>query len=59
VNLWFNPETQSDLDYAREELEHAYDNIANGCLRDMVDLGAIDWEELADHLEEEEEEDAA
>jgi len=51
VNLWFNPETQDDLDFARAELETALEGIDNGCLRDMVDLNAIDWAELAATLE--------
>lgn len=58
VNVWFNPESLTDLDYAKEYLEDQVDQLP-GVLRDFIDLGAIDWRELRDHvrheLEQEEE----
>ena len=54
VNIWFNPETKSDLDCAKETLEEAYD-AAPAFLRDFIALEEINWEELAEALDPEEE----
>ena len=56
VNIWFNPESREDVQYAREVLEEQYDNLPDGVLKDMVDLSAVNWDELEDHFDEEEEE---
>lgn len=55
VNLWFNPESVSDLEMAREALETVHDEMPD-FMRDFVDLSAIDWRELEESLEIEEEE---
>ena len=55
VNVWFNPESREDVENARYFLEEQYDDIPNGVLKDMIDLDAIDWDELLEHFEEEEE----
>lgn len=57
VNLWYNPETKSDLDWAKDDLETQLEALGNCCLVDMVDLGAIDWRELEESLESDEDED--
>lgn len=60
VNVWFNPETKADLEYAKEALEEAYDNCPD-FIRDFIALEEINWSELADALDpdlEEEEEEA-
>jgi hypothetical protein len=54
VNVWFNPESKSDVDMARETLEEAHDNCPD-FLRDFIDLD-INWDELRAHCVEEEEE---
>jgi hypothetical protein len=57
VNVWFNPESRADVEYARETLDEQYDNIPDGPIKDMVDLSAINWDELLEHFDEEETED--
>ena len=52
VNVWFNPESQSDLDYAKDSLQDMYDELPN-VMKDFVDLGSINWNELAEHMSEE------
>lgn len=56
VNVWFEPETKSDLDAIRERLEEEVDDLPI-YLADFINLGAIDWRELAEHLDDGEEED--
>ena len=51
VNLWFNPESKEDVQYARDTLESDYENLS-GIFRDMIDLGAIDWDELESHFDD-------
>ena len=46
VNVWFNPESKSDVEFAREVLHEEYDNMPNGVLKDMIDINAINWDEL-------------
>ena len=56
VNLWFTP-SSSDLEWIREALEERVGELANSenttdnFLSDLIDLQAIDWNELAKHLE--------
>ena len=57
VNLWFNPGSKADLEYVREHLEEELDKIESGVLKDMIDLGAINWRELEEACCEYEEED--
>ena len=54
VNVWFNPETKGDVQFARECLEEEHDRL-EGCLKDMCDLSNINWQELEDAMEEESE----
>jgi len=56
VNVWFDPQSRADVHMAREVLEEQYDDIPNGPLKDMVDIMAINWDELFEHFEEETEE---
>lgn len=51
VNVWFNPESKSDLCMARIAIEDAYDNMPD-FMRDFCDIQAIDWEELASHFDD-------
>jgi hypothetical protein len=55
VNVWFNPESREDVEAARYTLEEQYDELPNGPLKDMVNITAINWDELLEHFEEEEE----
>lgn len=54
VSLWFNPESKADVEYAREALEEAI-QAAPPFLRDFID-DDINWEELAEHFNDEGEE---
>lgn len=56
VNVWFNPESKADVNAAREILEEQEDSL-EGCLRDMSGLSRVNWEELLDVFEDEDEED--
>ena len=55
VNVWFNPESRADVEFAREYIEEQYDNIPSGALKDMCNIECINWEELLDQFEGEEE----
>lgn len=46
VNVWFNPEIQSDLDYAKDILEEMKEALPP-VMKDFVDLGSINWHELS------------
>ena len=56
VNVWGNPETKDNVRNLKEQLEDDYDAITNGILKDMIDLNAINWKELEDAMEDEENE---
>jgi len=56
VNVWGNPESRSDLDMLKADLEEQYDALPNGIIKDMLDLDEINWEELAEAFDEEKEE---
>ena len=52
VNLHFNPETKSDVDYIKDTLEEQEANL-EPFFRDFIDLSKIDWEELENSLDDE------
>lgn len=56
VNVWFNPESREDVESARYVIKEAYDTLPD-FMRDFCDIGAIDWDELLSHFDEEDEED--
>lgn len=53
INVWFNPESREDVQMARETFENAIDELPD-FLRDFVDKN-INWSELEEHFEDEEE----
>ena len=55
VNVWFNPESADDVDYAQEQIEEAYESMPD-FMRDFCDIGSINWEELKEAVEPAEEE---
>ena len=57
VNVWFNPESREDVEMARDIINEQYDAIPDGALKDMLDIQAINWDELLEHFEEEDETD--
>ena len=54
VNVWFDPTCREDVEAARYTLEEQYDAIPDGPLKDMVNLDAVNWDELLEHFENEE-----
>ena len=54
VNVWFNPESKEDVQYAKDVLEEQYDAMENGVLKDMLNMSAINWDELESHFNDEE-----
>lgn len=55
VNVWFNPESREDVAMAKDTLEAEVERLPD-FLRDFVTVDQVDWEELASHFAEEEEE---
>ena len=58
VNVWYNPESKEDVQYAKDNLEEQYDSIPDGPLKDMINLDAIDWKELEGHFEDNDEDES-
>tara|TARA_R100000353_G_scaffold173088_1_gene139045 strand:+ start:719 stop:937 length:219 start_codon:yes stop_codon:yes gene_type:complete len=58
VNIWFNPVTKSDIDYIETYLEDQYyeSEALQGFWNDMINFNAIDWDELREAMEDEDEE---
>jgi hypothetical protein len=54
VNVWGNPESREDVESLRFQLEEQYFDLPDGILKDMIDLDAINWQELLEHFEDEE-----
>lgn len=52
INIWFEPQSKNDVYSAKEFFESEIDRIPD-FLKDFVDQD-IDWDELLNHLEEEE-----
>ena len=57
VDVWFNPESKGDVQFARSVIEDQYDAMKNGVLKDMLSIESIDWNELKSHFDDEENED--
>ena len=53
VNVWFNPESASDVDYAQETIDAAWDAMPD-FMRDFCDINAINWDELREHFNDDE-----
>ena len=57
INLWFIPCSLDHLESIRKALEERVGELANSkdtvenYLSDLIDLQAIDWDEIAKHLE--------
>jgi hypothetical protein len=54
VNVWFNPESKSDVYYAQACIEEQYEALPD-FMRDFVNLDAINWDELLEHFETDDE----
>lgn len=53
VNVWFNPESRSDVEMAQYTIEQAEDHIPD-FMRDFLCTSEINWTELLEHFSEEE-----
>lgn len=54
VNVWFNPESKSDVESARYAMEEAEEQLPD-FMRDFLCTDEIDWDELEAHFDDEEE----
>lgn len=50
VNVWYNPESEKELDQIKEFIEEQYDALEFGLFKDMIDLNEINWRELKEAL---------
>lgn len=55
VNVWYNPESPSDLEWIRDDLEEQVDKLPP-VLQDFCYVSEIDWTELEQSLEQDSEE---
>ena len=53
IYLWFNPESREDVEHAEDHFWEVYETLPN-FMKDFVSTD-IDWDELKEHFEEEEE----
>lgn len=56
VNVWYSPTYKHEVDDIKELLEEEWDNLPAGILRDMCALDEVNWNELRDACEDEEDE---
>jgi hypothetical protein len=52
VNVWFNPESQDDVESARMAIEEA-ENALPDYMRDFLCTNEINWDELLEQFNEE------
>lgn len=52
VNLWFDPESVSDVDNAREYIEEEVNKLPP-FMRDFIDISCINWNELKSYFDDE------
>ena len=55
INVWFNPESVEDVEFAKEQLEEAINNVPD-FLKDFINKDVIDWDELKSYFEDDEDE---
>lgn len=51
INVWFNPESKADVEFAREQLESDVSSLP-AYLKDFIDDSVIDWDELLAQFED-------
>ncbi len=52
VNVWYNPESVRDVDFAKYNLEEQIQRMPSGPLKDMIDLDIVNWSELYEAMED-------
>ena len=62
VNLWYCPCSISEVDYLEETIQEEFNQMIHNTYgtdahfyTDLIDFTAIDWDELRDAMEDEEE----
>lgn len=55
VNLHFDPLTREDLIWIKDLAEQEVDDIESAFIKDLIDLSRINWRELEEHVQEDEE----
>ena len=55
VNLWYNPESIEDVETIKEVLEEEYYTMEHGFWCDMINFHIIDWAQIRQHFQTEEE----
>lgn len=56
VNVWFNPESKSDVEMAKLAIEEAEESMPD-FMRDFLCTDEINWDELSNHFDDDESED--
>jgi hypothetical protein len=56
VDVWFSPESRDDVELARDAIEEVEDNLPD-FMRDFLCTHEINWDELLDHVEDDDEAD--
>lgn len=57
INVWYEPQTRADVEFIWEVVENQYDEMPDGPFKDMIDIMAINWNELLEQFKEETAED--
>lgn len=52
VNVWFEPQTKCDVQYAKDTIEETVDSLQPEWLRDFLIVDEINWDELREHCDE-------
>lgn len=55
INVWFNPESPEDVDSIESQVMDDYEQLPD-YIKDFVDIGQINWQELKDAVAEPEDE---
>lgn len=54
VWLWYSPETLDDVDFAQEDIGNKYEEM-DWFMKDLVRIDEIDWAEIRESVEKENE----
>ena len=56
VSAWGDIKSKQGVEYIRDILEEQHRDMPDGILKDMIDLDEINWDELSEYFDEDEEE---
>ena len=57
VNVWFDPQSAADVDWIEDSISEEYDKLS-GFFKDMISIDDIDWDQLRNHFDDADEDDA-